>query len=227
MRAFSMVSFWTLCLLSSFSASLAYAGSSKSLFKNGVYAAAYGDLTLDKGDWNGESYSALRAKAGFQLLRYEFFGLSLGYQKNGFYSATRNWTRTQGSTSLDYRGPVLEFHILPESIFSASLAISSNEGYLFTKETDAATYPYRCATTCTIVLQRTKLNVEELTLQGNVEIARELYLTLGFGNRRITGRPSYEVYTADPALSTYESDPSGKWKGNESFFLVGLRGSQL
>ncbi len=212
-------------------ASSALASSTKTLFRNGVYAAAYGDFGVDKGEWNGENLSAFRAKAGLQLARFDIVSLGLGYQKNGFY-VNRSWGRSEGKANIDYRGPVIEINVLPEGLFFGSFAYSSNEGYLFRKENNASTYPYQgCdgtgGATCTIALERDRLAVNEMVLQAGVKMASELYLTLGFGTRQITGHPSYEVYTSDPNESVYVNDDGGKWKESASFFMIGVRGSKL
>ena len=47
----------------------------KSLLVNGVYAATYGDIGWDKGDWRENNYSAIRLKAGIQLVRLDFVNI--------------------------------------------------------------------------------------------------------------------------------------------------------
>ncbi len=200
------------------------------LFTSGFNAAAYGDLAIDQGAWLGESISLLRIKAGVQLARIGPAALTLGYQKNGFYTAQQNWDREAGSLKLDYRGPVLELHLFSGAPFTFAVAASINDGYLFRKEEDPAAYGTESCQgrdPCQVLLERSKVRVAEYTGQIGFRIARELYLTLAYGQRHSEVKPSYEIQAAEGSDSEFVEAESLKSENDEGFFLVGLRGSQL
>ncbi|HYX33431.1 MAG TPA: hypothetical protein VE954_09980 [Oligoflexus sp.] len=206
----------------------------KTLFVNGVNAAVHGDLMVDKGEWrNKESYSALRIKAGFQLVRIGFVGLTVGYQKVGFYTAEKNWTKAGASkTNFDYRGPVAELHLFPDAMFGFSVAGFQGEGFSFTKGDNSTAFPVACAGEQKCLdtkMERSRLSVKELTAQVNYTFRPGLQLFVGAGSRQVTGTPSYQVFTTDKfgTSDTWETYNTPKWKIDTQFYLFGLRGTTL
>jgi hypothetical protein len=204
---------------------------SKTLLVNGVNAAVHGDLSVDKGEWrNKESYSSLRIKAGFQLVRLGFVGLTVGYQKVGFYTAQKNWTKAGASrTQFDYRGPVGELHLFPDAMFSFALAGHQGEGYSFTKGDSASDFGLSCASSdaaCAATkMERSRLVVREMSAQVNYLFRPGLQLFLGAGKREATGTPFYQVFNdTDESYKRYDA---AKWKLDTQFYLFGIRGTTL
>ncbi len=210
---------------------------SKTLFVNGVNAAVHGDLSVDKGEWrNKESFSALRIKAGFQVVRIGFVGLSIGYQKVGFYTAEKNWTKAgDNRTHFDYRGPVGELHLFPDAMFGFSVAGHQGEGYSFTEGKDSKDFPVDCGgvqACLDTTMERSKLVVREMTAQVNYTFRPGFQIFLGAGNRQVTGTPYYHIFTAAPEPNpkgeihdSWQTYNTGKWKIDTQFYLFGLRGT--
>lgn len=211
-----------------------------SLLVNGVNAAVHGDIGFDKGNWrNDESYSALRLKAGFQLIRIGFVGMTIGFQKVGFYTAEKNWTKAGASrTNFDYRGPVAEFHIFPDAMFSFALAGFSGDGYSFTSG-DAASFGVDCSkqdSACAKTkVERSRLRVSEISGQVGYTVKRGLQIFLGVGSRHVIGQPQYVVERSfkdatsgkDATGTFFDSYGRDKWKMDTQFFLFGVRGTTL
>ncbi|MCX6128529.1 MAG: hypothetical protein NTX25_05615 [Proteobacteria bacterium] len=210
---------------------------SKSLFLNGVNAATYGDLSVDKGEWRDhESFSALRLKAGIQLIRVGFVGLTLGYQKVGFYTAEKNWSKEYtNKTHFDYTGPVAELHLFPEALIGFSLAGTKATG--FSVRTDSAggsafgldcENQVKCAA---IDTERSNLEITEFSGQINYRIRQSLQIFLGMGIRHLRGEPSYEIKETDSktheVTSHTESLGQATWYLDSKFILLGIRGSNL
>jgi hypothetical protein len=210
---------------------------SKTLFVNGVDAAVHGDLSVDKGEWrNKESYSSLRIKAGFQLVRIGFAGLTVGYQKVGFYTAQKNWTKAGASrTQFDYRGPLGELHLFPDAMFNFSLAGHQGQGFSFTKGDDSGDFGLKCPTEqaecASTKMERSKLVVKEVMAQVNYTFRPGLQLFLGAGTRQVTGTPSYQVFRAaaepDKLNDFWERYNAPKWKIDTQFYVFGIRGTTL
>jgi hypothetical protein len=195
-----------------------------------VNAAVHGDLSVDKGEWrNKESYSAFRIKAGFQLVRIGFVGLTIGYQKVGFYTAEKNWTKAGASrTQFDYRGPVGELHLFPDAMINFSIAGHQGEGFSFTKGDKAEDFGVNCAgvEACAATkMERSRLVVREVTAQVNYMFRPGLQLFVGAGNRQVTGTPSYQVFQASG--ESYERYNAAKWKLDTQLYLFGIRGTTL
>ncbi len=216
---------------------------SKSLFINGVNAAVYGDISADQGEWrNQESFSATRVKAGLQLIRIGFVGVTVGYQKVGFYTGLKNWTKSDDNrTYFDYRGPVGELHLFPEALFSFSLAYHQGKGFSTLKAKNVADFGITCKAddaACPLIrLEQSELKINELTAQVNYMFSPGLQFFLGAGTRKVTGTPYYEVYRQATVVEdketkkinqmSFESYDAAQWKLNNQFFLLGIRGSTL
>lgn len=196
------------------------------LFMDGFNAAAYGDFAVDRGAWEDENLSLLRVKAGVQIMRIGPVGLTLGYQKNGFYTAQHNWDRQEGSLRVDYRGPVVELHLFPSALLNLTAGASRNEGFLFRKEADPRAYGTVGCEPCDVRLERSRLELTEYTAQLGLRVAPELNVTLGAGRREVTATPAYEVASSDGSTSFYEPE-SGERSSEAMFYFIGLRGSQL
>jgi len=224
MRTILLVGFFTLATGSA-------RANDKTLFVNGFNAASYGDLTVDKGDWRGESMSALRVKVGLQLIRIDFVGLSIGYQKAGFYTATKAWDRDKGSVTYDYRGPVAELHLFPGSRVNLSLAASQNEGFSVRTEEDQTLYPFTPEAGREINAERWSIEGPEYTVQLGVQIARQLQVTVGVGQRNFEGTPSYDTHRRDSdgkkVDRIFVENEAGKAKDKSNFYFFGIRGSQF
>ncbi len=195
---------------------------SKSLFINGVYAATYGDISWDKGDWQGNNYSAIRLKAGIQVLRVDFVGLTLGFQKVGFYTGLHKW-KGDNKLAFDYRGPVLELHLFPDAPIGFSFAGMSGSGYSYL--TSPALYDYPACVGCKIDSERSDLKVGEFTAYLTVKIAYGLQFIAGAGTRQVKGSPRYDVDRS--GVHEYVKGAKPDWKESESLLLVGLRGTTL
>lgn len=195
---------------------------SKSLFINGVYAATYGDIAWDKGDWQGNNYSAIRLKAGIQVLRLDFVGLTLGFQKVGFYDGLHKWSG-DNKLAFDYRGPVLELHLFPDSLLGFSFAGMSGSGYSYL--TSPEQYQYASCASCKIDAERSDLTVGEFSAYLTVKFAYGLQFIAGAGTRSVKGSPKYDVdrYGAHE----WEKGDKADWKESEAIVLVGLRGTTL
>lgn len=208
---------------------------SKTLLIDGVNAAVHGDVSLDKGPWqNNESFSALRLRVGFQLIRLGPVGVTIGYQKVGFYTAEKKWSQNgTNKTHFDYRGPVAELHVFPDKMFSFSVAAHKGAGFSYLKGTDAAGFGIDCAgdTACdATTLERSELDINEVTAQVNYMFSPGLQLFIGAGNRHIKGTPSYEVNrtAADGVNTSFISvDGTSSWNVSSKFFMLGIRGSTL
>lgn len=195
---------------------------SKSLFINGVYAATYGDIGYDKGDFQGNNFSAVRLKAGIQIIRIDFVGLTLGFQKVGFYDGLQKWSG-DNKVKFDYRGPVLEAHFFPEAPVGFSFAGMSGNGYSYSRSEEL--YQYPACVGCKIDSERSNLKVGEFSGYVTVKIARGLQLIGGIGTRTVKGSPSYDVDR--DGVHTFEKGAKEDWKESNSFVLVGLRGTTL
>lgn len=195
---------------------------SKSLFINGVYAATYGDVSWDKGDWQGNNFSAIRLKAGIQILRIDFVGLTFGYQKVGFYSGLHKWSG-DNKLAFDYRGPVLELHLFPDAPIGFSFAGMTASGYSYL--TSPALYDYPSCTGCKIDAERSDLKVGEFTAFITAKFAYGLQFIAGAGTRSVKGSPRYDV--DHNGIHQWEKGSKADWKENEALLLVGLRGTTL
>mgnify|MGYP001602233567 CR=1 FL=1 len=209
-----------LCLALFFASPLL--GNSKSLFINGVYAANYGDIAWDKGDWRGNNFSAIRLKAGLQLLRIDFVSLTLGFQKVGFYEGLHKWSGEK-KLAFDYRGPVLEVHLYPDELFGFSFAGATGSGYSVL--TSADQYHYTACAGCKLDAERSSLKVGEVSACVTGKVSGGLQLIAGVGTKTVTGSPEYDVDRN--GVHTLEKGNSASWKESTTFILVGLRGTTL
>ncbi|RZA24788.1 MAG: hypothetical protein EOP10_08860 [Proteobacteria bacterium] len=200
---------------------------SKTLLVNGVYAATYGDIGMDKGDWRDNNYSAIRLKAGIQVVRVDFVSLTLGFQKVGFYTGLSKWDG-DSNYAWDYRGPVAEIHLFPDSPIGFSGAYFTGSGYSFMNT--ASKYSKdavdSCTTDCTIETERSHLKVEEFTAYVTVKIASGLQLFAGAGTRHVTGDPEYDFRRSSVNVRE-KFDDAPKWREDNGLLLVGLRGTTL
>ncbi len=211
-----------------FGAGTGTAQESKNLFEHGFAASSYGDLLMEKGTIRKEDIAALRLRAGVQLLHLGPVGMSLGYQKIGFYTATYSSKRESGSFNYDYRGPVLELHVMPRSFISLSVAASTNKGFLYREEDDSALFAYSCGANCQVLAERTEISLQEYTGQIGVFVARQLQLTLGFGTRAMEGKGvAYQTSLSKSTAKEFVDDPSQDWKEKGTFITFGLRGTTL
>ncbi|RYZ69762.1 MAG: SusD/RagB family nutrient-binding outer membrane lipoprotein, partial [Proteobacteria bacterium] len=185
---------------------------SKSLFINGVYAATYGDISWDKGDWRGNNFSAVRLKAGIQLIRVDFVSLTLGYQKVGFYTGLHKWSG-DNSINFDYRGPVLELHLFPDALFGFSFAGSTGTGYSFLKT--ESQFKYTPCTGCVADAERSELKVGEFSANITAKIAPGLQIVAGAGTRSVKGKPLYGVRNG--LDYSFVPGDAQDWKDSETF----------
>ncbi|MES2746177.1 MAG: hypothetical protein V4655_12160 [Bdellovibrionota bacterium] len=200
---------------------------SKTLLVNGVYAATYGDIGMDKGDWRDNNYSAIRLKAGIQLVRVDFVSLTIGFQKVGFYTGLSKWDGDQ-SLAWDYRGPVAEVHFFPDAPIGFSAAYFTGSGYSFMNSADrySAAAKAACTTNCTIETERSHLKVDEFTAYVTVKIASGLQLFAGAGTRHVKGDPEYDFRESNVNVRRKFAD-TPSWKEDHGLLLVGLRGTTL
>lgn len=195
---------------------------SKSLFVNGVYAATYGDISWDKGDWRDNNYSAIRLKAGIQLLRVDFVSLTLGYQKVGFYDGLHKWSG-DSKLAFDYRGPLLELHFFPDSLIGFSFSGATLSGYSYL--TSADQYKYSACSGCQIDAERSELKGGEVMGYITARVAPGLQVIAGAGTRVIKGTPRYDVNR--DGVHSWEQGDAANWKETNALVLVGLRGTTL
>ena len=222
---FSVMTFGLLVALSE--GSLALAQETKNLFQHGFAASSYGDVTLDKGEVHGEDTSALRIRAGVQVLHVGFLGLSLGYQKNGFFTATHSWKRDDGYVRYDYHGPVLELHLFPRSLLSFSAAASSNRGSMSRSETDPQLFSIGCGDGCTVLQERSAISMLETNLQIGLKVAPQLQMVAGGGVRKWDASTSYQTTVTAASGEASQRNPEGDWKETGTFFFLGIRGTTL
>lgn len=200
---------------------------SKTLIVNGVYAATYGDFKIDRGQIRDEDFSALHMRVGAQLLRFEYFGVGIGYQKVGFYTAQKNWDRTSKSHKFDYRGPFAELYLFPSSLFGFSVAAMTGDGYTYRELENPGDFGFTPSCSgCSIVLEKSELKINEFSGNVTFSVSRNLQLLLSAGTRSYTGRPIYQVENAAGETSS-ERNPSGKWEDSGSFIAFGIRGTNL
>ncbi|MBC7662159.1 MAG: hypothetical protein H7249_20880 [Chitinophagaceae bacterium] len=209
-----------LCLALFFASPLL--ANSKTLFLNGVYAATYGDIAWDKGDWRGSNFSAIRLKAGIQVVRIDFVSLTLGFQKVGFYSGMHKWSG-DNDIGFDYRGPVLELHLFPDAPFGFSFAGATGTGYSYL--TSASQYHYSSCEGCKIDAERSALKVGEFTAYVTYKISSQLEILAGAGTRSVKGEIDYDVDRG--GVHSWEKGDVDSWKESNTMVLLGLRGSTL
>lgn len=201
---------------------------SKTLLVNGVYAATYGDIGMDIGDWRTNNYAATRLKAGVQLIRIDFVSLTVGLQKVGFYTAI-NKIDGDDSYAFDYRGPVAEVHFFPDSLFGFSFAGFMGSGYSFfnTKSKFSPAAIEACAPpACEIETERSELKVSEFTGYVTWRVASGLQLFAGAGTRNVKGTPEYDLRQNDENTRLKFGDRKS-WTENHGLLLFGLRGTTL
>lgn len=199
----------------------------KTLFVDGVFAATYGDFTVDKGEWRGENFSALHVRAGVQVIRYQDFGLGIGFQKVGFYDAEKNWDRDSKDLRFDYRGPFAELYYVNDSLLGFTFSAMTGNGYSSRNLDDASAYGFTPSCTgCAIKVEHSELKISEFTGSVTLRLTRHLQLLFGAGSRQFTGRPKYQVENADGSTEDVRY-PEGKWKDSGTFLSFGIRGTNL
>ncbi len=211
-----------LCL-ALFMASPSFANN-KTLFVNGVYAANYGDISYDKGDWRGNNFSAIRVKAGIQILRIDFVGLTLGFQKVGFYDGLYKWSGTN-KVKYDYRGPVLELHLFPDSPIGFSVAGMTGSGYSYSTSPELYKISNCPSPACSIESERSSIKVREFTAYVTAKVSYGLHAFVGAGTRLVKGNPEYDIRYG--AVHSWVEGDAEKWEENKALLLIGLRGTTL
>lgn len=200
----------------------------KTLINSGFNTAAYADILMDFFEWRGEDLGNLKVKVGVQVVRYEFLALSLGFQKTGFYDATYDMGGSPGTTKLDYRGPVVELHLIPSTQYSFSVAGSGATGFSFFRAPSAENYTYStCNDKCNVGVERSRLEVKEFSVQGAFKLSRHMYVTLGLAQRETKGSVSFELLDAAGKNGIYADDPVNDWNEKSTSILFGLRGSNF
>lgn len=205
-------------------------GHNKTLFVDGPDAALYGEVLIDTASWREENISYPKLRAGVQVARFSLVGLTLGYQKAGFYEMVENWTQRGNSRRIDFHGPVVGLHIIPSENFNFSVIAAFSQGRLGREEKtqEAYTYPDCEPLSCEIRREESKLNLSEYQLQVSVPVWKTLEITLGAGQIQVEGRPRYETRAAGTrSPSSFVTYGAGDWEASEPFFSLGLRGSQL
>lgn len=200
----------------------------KTLINSGFNAATYADILMDSTEWRGEDLGNLKLKVGMQVARFGAFALSLGFQKTGFYDASYDLSGTPGTTKVDYRGPLVELHFIPEAPYSLSIAGSGGSGFSYYRAPTQESYTFsECNSTCNIGLERSRLEIREFSLQGAYKMSRNIWLTLGLGQRETKGSVSFELLDQAGKNAVYRDDPVNDWEEKTSSILIGIRGSNF
>ncbi|MFW7377307.1 MAG: hypothetical protein ACOH5I_00695 [Oligoflexus sp.] len=213
----------------------AQANNEKTLFRNGFYAAGVGDVWADHGQFWGQSYTALRFRAGFQLIRWSEFSLLVGYSKTGFYDAIRSSGEdvVKGLT-IDYHGPTAELVFLPTYPINISLGglFAANGQSYQNAQTLPADYLSSGGNPGEDNKIKSKLDVQEFHVALSYRFYRQLHLILGGGMRTIESNYQYSrcvVASGSSACAEvlWPTNSALSQKEDEPFFFIGIRGSQL
>ena len=212
-----------LLLLLSTTSSFGQKSYRKTLWKNGFYAATYGELAADKGDLFGYNLSLMRFSFGAQLLRWEdYFSLTVGYQKSGFYDALKNHDTGNDDFQIDYHGLITDLHFFPRFWINGGLRYHINNQGKASERITAASEANGAD-----VRYRYNFEISEVSLHLAVKVWQRFAITLGAGQRSIDF--SYKITqnadTVEIAGETAERAKAAPASG--SFFMLGIKGSLL
>lgn len=193
----------------------------KTLFVDGVYAASYGEITLDKGEFYGEELSLLRLGFGVQLLRWEdYVSLTIGYHKSGFYDGLHQYGSSNNDLQVDYQGLVADLVVFPHNWISGGLRYNiNNTGTVVERvapgDLDDPNLDAR---------YRHNLSIDELALYADFRIWQNVAITVGAGSRSFSA--DYEI-SGLIASDDYNGDRTQDYTESGSFFYIGLKGTTL
>ena len=197
--------------------------SQKTLWPNGVNAAAFGEIGIDQGTVNERQISNLRLLAGFQFLRlWDMVSISFGYGKIGWYDAVYDWDDKAEKFQFNYQGPTAGIHLFPNGWVSIDAVHFFNpKGRGVEKiledssgtEVSGADFRYRF-----------EYKIQDTTIYMGIKIWEQLRLVLGVGNRTIDWESRI---TADDEPGTVTGLSNSSGSESEQYFLLGIRGTQL
>lgn len=181
---------------------------------NGVNAATYTNISIDKGSVEGRDMSNLRLLVGIQVWRFwDIASLSLGFGKVGFYDAVYEWgDSSSDSFQFNYQGPTIGLVLVPNWYVSFEAMYwyaPSGKGRRTINPTDHQEFEY---------------DVSETTIYAGFRIWDQLKFIVGLGQRTLKGSSRGfrdNVENSAVAAATNFSNSGG------SYILVGVQGTQL
>ncbi|SMF11603.1 hypothetical protein [Pseudobacteriovorax antillogorgiicola] len=198
--------------------------SQNTIWPDGVNAAAYTDISVDRGTVLDRELSSLRLLAGFQLVRlWEAASISVGFGKVGFYDAVHDWDDGDEKFQFNYQGPTLGVELFPNFPINAEIVHFINpRGKGVEKISSELTSgleeqgDYR---------MRYNFKIQDTTLYMGVRLWDQLRLMVGLGNRSIDWTYKVTRHDEDATVSGIERPTSGS--ETSQYILVGIRGTQL
>lgn len=214
--------------------------SEKTLIRDGLYAAGFGDILIDHGQFWEQNYSALRLRAGFQLLRWKEFSLSIGYSKTGFYDAIYSKEDQIENLQLDYHGPLVEIILLPSYPYSISIGgMVSIHGQSLHNATELPADYTKLDKVQPEDRHKVSadLYVRELHLAVSYEFWNQIQLIAGAGMRQVESKYRFSRCVNDEGVTVSKGPcrevlwPQGTHFATQSddkpFFFLGIRGSHI
>ena len=196
--------------------------SQKTLYPDGFNAAAYTDLSLDRGTINDSSISSFRLLAGLQLYRlWDVVSLSVGYGKVGWYDAIYDWDENMDTFQVNYQGPTVGIEFMPN--WPVSFEIIH-----FYNPSGGASEKVKNSLLTGDVRVRYDYDVKDTTLYLGVHIWKQLKLVLGTGTRKFDWTYKTTQGDNDVAVNrTGFTDRAQTGSQSEGYFLIGLRATQV
>lgn len=211
--------------------------SQNTLLKNGFNAAGVGDIWFDHGQTWDETYTALRLRAAFQLLRWGEFSMTAGYSKTGFYQALRQENADGKKIEIDYHGPSLEAILFPSrrwNLVAGGLINAKGHSRIDVARADLPVELVSSRAQAGLELGdehriRSRLSVREWHLAFSYEFWYRLHLILGGGMRTISHRYQYDNCSSETGdcLDRWPAEQRLDLEEENPFFFIGIRGSHL
>jgi hypothetical protein len=174
--------------------------SQNTLFKNGVYAACYGDLGVHSGKILGYNAYSIDLKAGWQLFRIYPVALTGGISWVGLGKKLRFPGEAPKELQYGYYGPVAELFLFPRFYVYPSVSYLWGTGMVYFQKAEEDK------------IIQAKASVSNISFNLAVRIYHESQVLFSF---------IQESMTANKITNVDEADK--KW----SSFMLAFRGSML
>jgi hypothetical protein len=236
MRNWYRAGLWGISAAAALMARPAWGESAKSsftFFNNGVYAATYGEIMVDRFEYAQSDTDSLRLKAGLQLLRWRELAVTGGYSKLGFYDALRRADKDADRVKLDLHGFLLGAALCPSCLFGVHADYVWSKGHSFTWVTGL---PESYGDGKIVgpdgkLERRSDLKAEEWNATVHVRLDPNFQLIVGGGMRRLKSEWDYVRCVKQAKDVTVCSPVTVGGTQHEAkstpVILLGIRGTQL